>query len=89
MILLYSNNLVAEYPYGIKEFSFSQAIYDPAATLLERLKILDQYEVDYIVVQKTSQEEIFRAEEGHFRKVFENHFFWQKNLDLYIFEYLR
>jgi len=74
MILLYSNNLVAEYPYSIKEFSESALVYDKSASLDDRLTILNKLEVNYVLSRHPEEEQFLSVHPEYFKKVFTNNF---------------
>jgi len=74
MILLYSNNLVAEYPYSIKQFSESALFYDKSASLDDRLAILNKLEVNYVLSRHPEEEQFLSAHPEYFKKVFTNSF---------------
>lgn len=72
MVLIYSNNLVAEYPFGIKEFGESKLVFDENIDSATRLATIKKLNPDYIIVQKTSQQEFFKQNQAQFKLVFAN-----------------
>jgi len=74
MILLYSNNLAAEYPYSVKEFSQSAQFYNNSADLEKRLAILKKLEVNYIFSRHPEDEQFLSSHPEFFKKVFTNDF---------------
>ena len=89
MVLLYSPNFLAEYPYGITNFSYSQDFYDDNLSLKKRLQMLEQWQVDFIIVRHNEELPFYQNNPQYFQLVFENHYFYEKPRDLYIFQYLR
>lgn len=88
LILLYSDNFVAEYPYSITNFSQSLVFYNNPS-LEQRLATLNNLKVDYIIVRRQEETEFFSSNPDHFKLIFENHYFYEKDRDLFIYEYLK
>lgn len=74
IILLYARGYVAEYPYGINQFTSSASLFNPSVSLQERKKILDDYAVEYVIVLNASEEKIFSEYPEVFEKVFDNRY---------------
>ncbi|MFA6492768.1 MAG: hypothetical protein WCV58_01360 [Patescibacteria group bacterium] len=89
MILLYSDNYAAEYPYSIKEFSQSNKFYDESLSLDERLEILDSLQVNYIIVRHAEDTPFYENNSNYFEKVFENTYEYKGGeKELIVFKYL-
>jgi len=73
-ILLYSDNLAAEYPYSIRQFSQSAKFYDPTLEENARLEILDELKVNYILIRHSEDEQFVAKFPDYFQKVFTNSF---------------
>lgn len=56
LILLYSPSYIAEYPYSITKFSTSLIFYNKILSSEERLAILDQLNVDYVIFRHAEEE---------------------------------
>ncbi len=90
MVLLYSPNYVAEYPYAIKEFTTSKIFYDDSISLTKRLSVLDNLEVDYIIVRHLEETSFLEEHPQYFRLSFSNLFsFKGANKEIYIYQYLK
>ena len=86
MVVLYSNNFVAEYPFGITDFTISPKVFDSETSLADRIEILDQMDVDYIMFRKASHEEIFIKNPEKFKKAFSTQ---NNKVTIYIYQYLK
>lgn len=86
MVVLYSNNFVAEYPFGITDFTTSPKVFDSETSLNDKIAILDQTGVDYIMFRKVSHEEIFNKNSEKFNKVFSTQ---NDKVTIYIYQYLK
>lgn len=90
LILLYSPNYAAEYPYGIKKFSVSPYFYDPSLGSRGRLNILDSLQVNFVVLRHSEEAAFLEQNPDYFRKVFENNFVYKnKAKDIIVYEYLK
>lgn len=87
ILLLQKNVYLAEYPYAIKKFTYSQDLFNPNLPAGDRITILDQNQINYVFCLNSSENAIFAADSAHFQKVFENSFRNQKNIDLVVYRY--
>lgn len=53
---------MAEYPYGITQFGFSQQLFDPQLTFEARQQILTSQAIDYVISVKESETALFEGE---------------------------
>ncbi len=95
LILIQKNVYLAEYPYGIKEFTYSQTLFKPETSLNERLAILNDNHINFVVCLKSEEEALFEAD-IHFEKIFTNQYTYQagsgskayqKNAEFVVFKY--
>ena len=94
----YLKQYLAEYPFAIQKFTFSQKIYDPNISLDERLQILQNHSIDYIICLRSYETEIFAADPQFFSQIFATNFSYrlegpqgpyEKSRDFVVFQYLR
>lgn len=90
MVLLYSDNLAAEYPYAIGEFTESVKFYNDDLMIDKRLAILDNLRVDYIILRHEEEVDSLEQYPQFFQKAYENHYLYQGKApkEIYIFKYL-
>ena len=98
MVLIYSNNLVADYPFGIREFGPSKLAFDENLDPLRRMEIIKELSPDYIIVQKINQQEFFKQNQEQFQLVFDNIYPYRieekgilksKTAYIFVYKYLR
>ncbi len=87
---------LAEYPYGINEFSYSQKLYDPNLSPEGRQEILDKHPVDYVICLRSWETVLFEGQTG-FEKIYQKKYSYtvqsgqisyQKEAEFTIFSYL-
>jgi len=69
LILLYSDNLAAEYPYSVSQFSESASFYNELLSDEERIAVLGKLQVDYILIRHPEDDQFVLARPEFFKEV--------------------
>lgn len=69
IILLYSDNLAAEYPYSVSQFSESASFYNELLSDEERIAVLGKLQVDYILIRHPEDDQFVLAHPEFFKEV--------------------